>query len=55
MADEIVVADSWSKDGTAEIAQELGARVIQIKFEGYGALRTKVLAESSHDWIFPGD
>ncbi len=51
-ADEIIIADSWSKDGTAEIVQEVGPRVIQIRFEGYGALRNKVLAECSHDWIF---
>lgn len=50
--DEIIVADSWSKDGTAEIVQEVGARVFQIKFEGYRALRNKVLAECSHDRIF---
>ena len=31
------------------------ARVIQIEFEGYGALRNKVLAECSHDWIFSLD
>ena len=54
-ADEIIVADSWSKDGTAEIAQEMGVRVIKIKFEGYGALRNKVLTECSHDRIFSLD
>ena len=54
-ADEIIVADSWSTDGTAEIAHQLGARVVQIKFEGYGALRNKVLAECTHDWIFSLD
>jgi hypothetical protein len=47
--DEIIVADSWGKDGTAEIAQGMGTRVIQIKFEGYEALRNKVLAECSQD------
>lgn len=54
-ADEIIVADSWSTDGTAEIAQQLGARVIQIKFEGYGPLRNKVIAECTHDWVFSLD
>ncbi len=38
-ADEVVVADSHSADDTARIAQELGARVVQIPFQGFGALR----------------
>ena len=29
-ADEVVVVDSWSTDGTAEIAASLGARVVQV-------------------------
>ena len=31
-ADEIIVADSNSTDGTIEIAQKLGAKVINIPF-----------------------
>ena len=31
-ADEIVVADSGSTDRTVEIAEKLGARVVQIPF-----------------------
>ena len=38
-ADEIIVADSNSTDGTTEIAESLGAKVIHIPFDGYGALR----------------
>jgi len=40
-ADEVIVADSASTDRTAEIATELGARVVQIPFEGFGALRNR--------------
>ena len=29
-ADEVIVVDSWSTDGTAEIAASLGARVVQV-------------------------
>ncbi len=54
-ADEIVVADSGSTDRTAEIAQGLGARVVQIPFEGFGDLRNRTLAELSHDWVFSLD
>ena len=31
-ADEIVVADSYSTDGTTEIANEMGAKVVHISF-----------------------
>ena len=34
-ADEIIVADSHSTDGTSEIAQSLGAKVVHIEFNGY--------------------
>lgn len=54
-ADEIVVADSGSTDRTAEIAERLGARVVQIPFEGFGNLRNRAVAECRHDWIFSLD
>ena len=38
-ADEIVVIDSFSTDRTVEISKELGAKVVQVKFEGFGKLR----------------
>jgi len=54
-ADEIIVADSFSTDTTAEIAGSLGARVVQIPFEGFGKLRNDAVAACSHDWIFSLD
>jgi glycosyltransferase involved in cell wall biosynthesis len=54
-ADEIIVVDSYSQDGTAAIAEKLGARVIQIKFAGFGDLRNRAMAACSHDWIFSLD
>ncbi len=54
-ADEIVVADSFSTDGTAEIAESMGARVIQVPFSGFGDLRNKALEACSGDWIFSLD
>ena len=41
LADEIVILDSGSTDRTAEIAQSLGARVVQIPFQGFGDLRNR--------------
>src|SRR5713101_6893533 len=54
-ADEIVVADSGSTDHTAEIAQSLGARVVQIPFHGFGDLRNRAIAQCRHEWIFSLD
>ncbi len=54
-ADEIIVVDSWSTDGTAELAVSLGARVMQVKFEGFGDLRNQALAACQHPWIFSLD
>ncbi len=54
-ADEIVVADSHSTDGTAEIAEALGARVVQIDFNGFGELRNRAVAACRGDWIFSLD
>jgi glycosyltransferase involved in cell wall biosynthesis len=54
-ADEVIVADSHSTDRTAEIAESLGATVVQINFEGFGKLRNDAIAACSHDWIFSLD
>ena len=54
-ADEIVVADSNSTDGTVEIARRYTNRVLQLPFEGFGKLRNDVLAQVSGDWVFSLD
>jgi glycosyltransferase involved in cell wall biosynthesis len=54
-ADEIVVVDSGSSDGTIEIAQDLGARVVQVAFRGFGNLRNQAIAQCRHKWIFSLD
>lgn len=54
-ADEVIVVDSWSTDDTAAIAQSLGARVVQVKFEGFGKLRNSAIEACTHDWIFSLD
>jgi glycosyltransferase involved in cell wall biosynthesis len=54
-ADEIILADSHSTDGTSEIAEELGAKVVHIPFNGYGALRNEAISHCSGDWIFSLD
>jgi glycosyltransferase involved in cell wall biosynthesis len=54
-ADEIIVADSHSTDGTSEIAEDLGAKVVHIEFDGYGKLRNQAISYCTGDWIFSLD
>ncbi len=54
-ADEIILADSYSTDETAAIAESLGARVVQIPFKGFGHLRNQALKACRYDWIFSLD
>lgn len=54
-ADEIVLVDSWSSDGTPELATSLGARVVQVDFKGFGDLRNQAIAACSHEWILSLD
>lgn len=45
VSDEIFVVDSFSTDGTAALAHELGATVVEHAFENYGAQRNWAIAE----------
>lgn len=50
-ADEIVVVDSGSTDGTVELAQRHGARVIQQPWLGFGAQKQFAVMQAKHDWV----
>ena len=54
-ADEIIVADSHSNDGTTEIAEKLGAKVVHIPFKGFGDIRNQAISYCTGDWIFSLD
>ena len=50
-ADEIVVVDCGSADGTREIALRHGARVIQQEWLGYGPQKQFAVEQATHDWV----
>jgi glycosyltransferase involved in cell wall biosynthesis len=51
-ADEVVVIDSGSSDGTQALARELGCVVVESEWKGYGPQRNVAAANAAHDWIF---
>src|SRR4051812_8622218 len=53
--DEIVVVDSGSSDRTAEIAKNLGARVIDSEWGGYARQKNYAAECAANDWILSID
>jgi len=53
--DEIIVVDSSSSDRTIEIAEKLGARVIENTWPGYAAQKNFAAQHATHDWILSLD
>jgi glycosyltransferase involved in cell wall biosynthesis len=54
-ADEIVLIDSGSSDGTVALAQAYGAKVFHEPWKGYGGQCNSALAKCSSDWVFSLD
>jgi len=54
-AGEILVLDSGSTDGTPELAERLGARVLRTDWPGHVAQKSRALAEVRHDWVLSID
>jgi glycosyltransferase involved in cell wall biosynthesis len=51
-ADEVVILDSGSEDQTCNIAKEIGARVEQQAWLGFGAQKNKAVELADNDWVF---
>ena len=54
-ADEVVVVDARSSDGTDLIARELGARVVSNPWPGFAEQRRVGIAHARGEWIFMCD
>jgi glycosyltransferase involved in cell wall biosynthesis len=50
-ADEIIVVDSGSRDGTPEIARRYGARVVEQSWLGFGPQKAFAVAQARNDWV----
>jgi glycosyltransferase involved in cell wall biosynthesis len=52
LSDDIHVVDSFSKDGTVEIARKFGAKIVEHAFESYGAQRNWAIdsLDFKHPW-----
>jgi len=54
-ADEVLVVDSGSTDGTPGLARAKGARVIERGWPGYSEQKNFAAKEAAHDWILSVD
>ena len=55
IAGEVVVADNGSTDGSAEIAEKMGARVVRILEKGYGCALMGGIAAARGRYVVMGD
>ena len=53
--DEILVVDSGSIDRTVELAEKLGARVIESPWHGYATQKNYAAEQACNDWILSLD
>ena len=55
VAGEVIVADNGSTDGSQEIAQEMGARLVRVESKGYGNALMGGISEARGRFIIMGD
>lgn len=54
-ADELLVVDSGSGDGTDDLARKAGARVLQSEWRGFGPQKAFAASQARNDWILSLD
>jgi hypothetical protein len=52
---EVVIADNGSTDGSIEIAEKLGARVVHVQAKGYGNALRGGIESARSKWVIMGD
>ena len=50
-ADDVVVVDSGSTDGTQALAERYGARVVAKEWLGFGRQKQFAVEQAAHDWV----
>lgn len=50
-ADEIIVVDSYSTDGTPDIAQKLGAKLFERSYSGPADQKNWAIPQAKHEWV----
>ena len=55
LAGEVIVADNGSSDGSVEIAEGMGARVVRVQARGYGSALMGGIAAASGTYVVMGD
>jgi glycosyltransferase involved in cell wall biosynthesis len=53
--DEILIVDSGSVDRTTELAEKLGARVIDANWRGYAGQKNWAAEQAANDWVLSLD
>src|SRR5437588_6011003 len=53
--DQILLVDSGSVDRTVELAEKLGARVVESPWPGYAKQKNYAAEQAAHDWILSLD
>ncbi|MFH1050462.1 MAG: glycosyltransferase family 2 protein [bacterium] len=54
-ADEILVVDSGSVDGTLDICRRYGCKIIEIQWMGFGKTKKFAVDNAKYDWILSVD